>query len=54
MLVKMGLLDALRLLRLTIEQALDVGPHPFIDQIEKARGRRIKTIIEVEDPIANL
>ena len=54
MLVKMGLLDALRFLRLTIEQALDVGPHPFIDQIEKARGRRIKTIIEVEDPIANL
>ena len=54
MLVKMGLLDALRFLGLTIEQALDVGAHPFIDQVEKARGRRIKTMIEVEDPVADV
>ena len=54
MLVEMRLLDALRLLGIAVEQALDVGAHALVDQLEQPGRRRIEAIVEIENPVANV
>ena len=54
MLVEMGLLDALRFDKVDVHQALDIGAHALVDQREQTRRRRIKAIVEVEDPVADM
>ena len=49
-----GELDALGLGRIAIEQPLDIGPHPLVDQREQAGRRRVQAIVEVEDPVADV
>jgi hypothetical protein len=54
MLMEMGLLDALGFVRTASEQALDIGAHPLIDQRKQSRRRRVKAIVEIEDPISDV
>src|SRR4030095_12086777 len=54
MVVKMGFLYALRLDLIATEQALNVGSHSLVDQREQPGRRRIKAIVEIEDPIADM
>ena len=54
MLVEMRLLDPLRLDRVAVEQPLDIGAHALVDQLEQPGRGRIKAIVEVEDPVADV
>ena len=47
---KMLLLDAFGFSRFDAEQALDIGPHPLVDQREQAGGGGIEAVVEIEDP----
>src|SRR6185369_14127354 len=52
MLMEMRFLDALGFLGAAAEQAFEISPHALVDQRKEASRRRVKTIVEVEDPIA--
>ena len=52
--VEVHLLDPPRLGRVHAKQALDVRGHPLVDQVEQPASRRIETIVEVEDPVADV
>ena len=54
MLVEMRFLDTLGLVWVATEQTLDVCAHALIDQREQARRRRVKAIVEVENPVADM
>ena len=54
MLVEMRLLDPPRLDRIAAEQALDIGAHALVDQLEQAGRCRIEAIVEIEDPVADM
>jgi hypothetical protein len=50
--VEMVLLDAPGFFRIAAEEPLNVGAHPLIDEIEQPGGCRIKTVVEVENPVS--
>jgi hypothetical protein len=52
--VEMMFLDAARFNGIAAKQPLDVCSHPLIDQLEQPGRRRIKAIVEVEYPIADV
>ena len=54
MFVEMRLLDTLGFGCVAVEQALDVCAHALIDQREQARRSRVKAIVEVENPVADV
>ena len=54
MLVEMGLLHPLGFDRIDAQQPLDIGAHPFVDQLEQAGRRRVEAIVEIEDPVGNM
>ena len=52
--MEMILLDPPGLYCIARQQALDIGAHSLVDELEESGGRRIKTIVEVEDPVADV
>jgi len=52
--MKVHFLHAPSFFRIHIKEALDIGRHPPIDQVEEPAGGRVKAIVEVEDPVANV
>ena len=53
-LVEVTLLDALRFSQIAIQQALNIGAHPLVDQREQPRRRRIEAVVEVENPVVDM
>jgi len=53
-LVKMRLLDPFGFDRVAAQQSFDIASHPLIDEFEQACRRRIKAVIQVEDPVGNM
>src|SRR5436189_1650415 len=52
--MEMRLLHPLGLGGIAIEQLLDEGAHPLVDQVEQAGGGRVEAIIEIENPVGDL
>ena len=52
--MEMALLHAPRLGGVAFQEPLDVSPHAFVDQREQARRCRIKAIVEIENPVADV
>src|SRR5260221_10898423 len=50
--MEMVLLHSLRFLRADVEQTLDIGGHPLVDEGKKPGRRGVQAIVEIEDPIA--
>jgi hypothetical protein len=52
--VKMMFLDSTGLHGIAVEEPLDIGAHSLVDQLEQACRRRVKAIVEVEYPVADV
>ena len=54
MVMEMRLLDAPRLGAVARQQALDIGAHALVDQVEQPGRRRVQAIVEIEDPVGDV
>src|SRR3954471_23491325 len=52
--VEVHFLDSPRLDRVNLEQPFDIGGHLLIDELEQPAAGRIKAVVEVENPVADV